>query len=868
MVRTSGFHPDNSSSILLGDVKPCKIIDNLARLFFVLSGYLFTGLTGKQEKNVEITKYFTNEVIQKLREEINNAQQNEVFFTGLIDKNGVIISVDAGARGNKSTVPVNQTHKRNSHVLIHNHPGGNLTPSKADLSVAAECSNQAQGFYIINNDVTDVYVVVEPILPKEIKKLSVEDAAFYISQGGPLSQMSDSFEERKVQIELLKNIARSFNEEKLAVFEAGTGVGKSYSYLIPSVLWAITNNQKVVISTGTINLQQQLCEKDIPAVEKILGKQVKYVLVKGRQNYICKRRLSEVTGLLDLFEDETAEMKKIAQWAASSETGSKSELSFMPSENIWTKVNSESDGCMGMRCPYHNECFVMKVRKEAAGANILVVNHHLLFADIESRIGGAGYEDAAVLPPYKHIVFDEAHGIEAAATSFFSETVNRFKLNKLLNQMYRKRKNSEAGHLCSLAILSSNEEKAGSAYEILTKVKNALSNVEIASGDLLQNEYSTRLFEGTVRNFGPLLVALDNLSSSLGEFCDLVRIVMEGIDEDDKDAPFYWESKIILRRLDSYVILLKNFSLWDEKRDYVFWIQKKKLPIDMVRDGQDSVYVNFIQTPLDISHLMNDGVFEKMESVVCTSATLKTGRDFNYWMKRNGLCYTDPDRILCAEYPSPFPYKKNMLFAVPNDAPLPENSEYQQYIEMAVTKLINAAEGRTLVLFTSYESLKSAYHTVCAMLKGFNGRIMKQGDDDNSKLLDAFKKEKESVLFATDSFWQGVDIPGESLSQVIIVKLPFTVPNDPVFVARSEAITRRGGNSFMELSVPEAVIKFRQGIGRLIRRGDDKGCVVVLDRRIYEKKYGLFFLANVPECKAVYEPLSEITKRINSFIFE
>ena len=187
---------------------------------------------------------------------------------------------------------------------------------------------------------------------------------------------------------------------------------------------------------------------------------------------------------------------------------------------------------------------------------------------------------------------------------------------------------------------------------------------------------------------------------------------------------------------------------------------------------------------------------------------------------------------------------------------------------MAVTQLINAAQGRTLVLFTSYESLKCAFSTVKTMLKGFEGRIMKQGDDDNAKLLDAFKNESESVLFATDSFWQGVDIPGESLSQVIIVKLPFTVPNDPVFVARSEAITKKGGNSFMELSVPEAVIKFRQGIGRLIRRGDDKGCVVVLDRRIYEKKYGSIFLANVPDCKKMYEPLSNITKKVNSFIFD
>lgn len=702
----------------------------------------------------------------------------------------------------------------------------------------------------------------------EYKKVNELEAGGYISQGGTLSKISEAFEERPVQVELLQNIVKAFNENKIAVFEAGTGVGKSYSYLIPSVLWALVNHERVIISTGTINLQQQLCEKDIPAVEKIVGKKFKYVLMKGRQNYVCIRRLNDAVSILDLFEGESDELKKIAEWAQSSPSGSRSDMTFMPSENVWSKVNSESDACMGKKCPFFGECFVMKIRKEAATANLIVVNHHLLFADIESRLSGAGYEDAAVLPPYHHIIFDEAHGIENAATSFFSESVNRFKLNKLINQMYRKRKNSEYGHLCSLAVLSANDEKAMDAFDVTNKIKLALTNVEIAAKDLLANEYTKRLFEGSARDFGPLLVAIGELCRSLGSFTGIIREVMDGIDEDDKDAPCYWESKVILRHLESYVILLKNFSVWDEKRDDVFWIQKKRLPPDMIRDGADAEYITLTQTPLDISHLMNDGVFEQMASVICTSATLKTGHDFSYWMRRTGVTLAGDDRIIKGEFPSPFPYNKNMLFAVPNDAPTPDNIQFQQWVEMALPRLIQAAAGRTLVLFTSYESLKSAHRAAIASLRSFPGRIMKQGDDDNGKLLEAFKKENESVLFATDSFWQGVDIPGESLSQVIIVKLPFTVPNDPVFVARAEAIEKRGGSSFMELSVPEAVIKFRQGIGRLIRRSDDKGVVVVLDRRIYEKRYGSLFIATMPECKKMYEPLSEITKRINSFIFD
>ena len=817
---------------------------------------------------MEISQYLSDSARQTIKAAIKEASGNEVFFTGDISKNGLVEAVKIGSRGNSHTVPVNFSDKRNTSVLIHNHPSGNLMPSEADLNVAANASENGCGFYIINNSATEIYVVVEPVLPKAIKKVDKEEAGVYISAGGPLAKISQDFEERPVQVELLKNIVSAFNDNKIGVFEAGTGVGKSYSYLIPSALWALTNNEKVIISTGTINLQQQLCEKDLPAVEKIIGKKIKYVLMKGRQNYVCMRRLNDAASILDLFEGESDELKKLAEWAQSSSTGSKSELPFMPTENVWSKVNSESDACMGMRCPFHNECFVMKVRREAAGANLIIVNHHLLFADIESRLSGAGYDDAAVLPPYRHIIFDEAHGIENAATSFFSESINRFKLNKQINQMYRHRKNSEAGHLCSLAILSSNEEKAGDASQLTSKIKLALTNVEIAAKDLLLQDYTKRLYENTARDFGPFLVAVGELTRALGSFADLIRLVMEGVAEEDKDAPCYWESKIILRHLDSYTLLLRNFTVWDEKKDDVFWIQKKRLPPDMLRDGGDAEYVTLTQTPLDISHLMNDGVFEQMSTVVCTSATLKTGRDFNYWMRRTGLTLAGEDRVMRGEFPSPFPYHKNMLLAVPSDAPLPEQMEYQQYIEMALPRLIEAAAGRTLVLFTSYESLKSAHRTVTASMRGFPGRIMKQGDDDNSKLLEAFKKENESVLFATDSFWQGVDIPGDSLSQVIIVKLPFTVPNDPVFVARAEAITKRGGSSFMELSVPEAVIKFRQGIGRLIRRSDDNGVVVVLDRRIYEKRYGSIFIASIPECKKLYEPLSEITSRINSFIFD
>ena len=815
--------------------------------------------------NSKIEDLFSSSVIKYIRSEIASSNENEVFFVGEINHDGKVTSVSVGSRGNLHSVPVNQDLKRKGSVLIHNHPGGNLTPSDADLSVAAVSSENAQGFYIINNDVTEIYVVVEPVLPKVIKKLDVDDAAFYISKDGPLAKINENFEERLSQIELLKNIVKTFNQNKTGVFEAGTGVGKSYAYLIPSILWAVQNNERVVISTGTINLQQQLCLKDIPQAIKITGKPVKFILMKGRQNYICKRRLQDALNSKDLFENND-DLDRIAQWQDSCDSGSKSELSFLPSESVWNRINSESDACMALRCPYYSQCFVMKVKKEASAANILVVNHHLLFADIESRLHGAGYDDAVVLPPYKRIIFDEAHGIETAATSFFSESFNRFKILKPLNLLYRKKKNSAMGFLFSVSMLSKEEEKSFQAYQMISKIKSDLTNLETLALDLCIQENNLWLNPLTFRNFQPVLSMCQTLAKDISVFTSLVLEVLDGVPEDDRDIPYFWETKVLNRRLSDYSVILNDFFMWEEKPDKVFWLQKKNLPSDMQKDDELNFYINFIETPLDIAPLMNQGIFEPMDSVVCTSATLKTGRDFSYWLRHNGLYFSDSDEVLQGEFFSPFPYKENMIFLVPKDIPFPDEPDFQIYVENVLKNLILKAKGRTLVLFTSYESLRLSYNNIFSTMLANGIKLLRQGADDNARILKNFKDDVSSVLFATDSFWKGVDVPGESLSQVIIVKLPFTVPNDPVFKARSEAIRKKGGNSFMELSVPEAIIKFRQGVGRLIRKNTDKGTVVVLDRRIYEKQYGSLFLANVPECKKYYEPVSKILDIIEEFL--
>lgn len=827
----------------------------------------------------DIDKRFTSDIREKIVQAISDAHNNEVFFTGRLNGEGFVISVSIAARGNRTSVPVIQSALETADVLIHNHPSGNLTPSDADLEIAARVSESGLGFYIIDSNVTEIYVVVEPVLVREKHAIDSDAIAALLDDSGPLSYLTSGYEERPAQIQLTYSIANAFNSGSIGVFEAGTGVGKSFAYLLPAMAWTLENKDRVVISTGTINLQQQLIEKDIPMAEKIIGQSVKSVLLKGRQNYICKRRLAEAIQDSrqenDLFEEESDELEQIAHWAAVTNDGSRSDLSFLPTEPIWSRVCSESDACMGMRCSFHEECFVMKVRKEAASASLLIVNHHLLFADLEARMSGAGYDDTVVLPPFHHIIFDEAHAMEDAATSFFSEYFTRFKLLKQLSVLYRVRRNSVAGHLIALERLSSSGGEIQNALAAISNVKAAFSAVEDSALTLLNDSNSWRLSPATERNSGKILALLSELRSSLAEFVGLVRGIIDGIAEEDLDESVVWESKFALKRLEIIGLLCLHFTEWSERTGSVFWIEKKRISSRVSKsskfsqgnDGETTWYPRFVQTPLSIAHMMKEGVFEPLRTVICTSATLRIAGRFEYWLKRTGVNLMEKERVITGSYDSPFPYKKNVLLAIPDDAPLPDSPNFQSWVETAIVSLLQASGGHSLVLFTSYDSLRSACEVSRLALSPFGITIFKQGDDDRSRLLEAFKADETSVLFATDSFWQGVDAPGDTLLQVILVKLPFRVPNDPVHAARSESITRTGGNAFMELSLPEAVVRFRQGFGRLMRKNSDRGVVAVLDRRLLAKKYGSLFLQSLPETATSFSPAASLYQKVEDWIY-
>ena len=814
-------------------------------------------------------------VCSYIEKEIREAGGNEVFVVGNLNAEGIVVEAFAAARGHESAVPVIQAAADRAEVLIHNHPSGVLRPSDADLAVASRAAASGLGSYIVNNSVTEVYVIAEPVLTEKKKPIDPARAAFFLSQKGPLAELSRDYEARPSQMELASSITTAFNDGKVASLEAGTGVGKSFAYLIPAALWSVENKDRVVVSTATINLQQQLIEKDIPRVRKIIGNDFKAVLVKGRGNYLCRRRFRATLRDGDFFAEDEGTLKQIADWAATTSDGSRSDLPFMPPELLWSRINSESDACMGMRCMYHAECFVMKARKEAAGASIIVVNHHLLFADIEARYSGSGYEGTAVLPPFHMIVFDEAHAIENAATSFFSGSTSRFSILRQLNHFAPDRKRKGVARLDLLEGLTSDKEAAQTACAAIPKAKKALEELEEAALATCDNGFTFRVSRKTagLSSAKSVFSAAKTLWKSLASFCNAMHSVFEGIDEEDADAA--WESKIAVRRLESSNSLLEGFVSWDKDESSVFWIERSSFVQSRGGKGKGGgkdepqvvFYPKLNRTPLAVAETMKDAVFDPFRTVVCVSATLRVGKTFDFWMARCGVSLIEKKRLLSGVYDSPFPYETNVLLALPESIPLPDEQGFQAATERLIPDLISASRGSALVLFTSYESMRNACRTARALLASSGFRILCQGEDDRARLLHSFRAEESSVLFATDSFWEGIDAPGDTLRHVIIAKLPFRPPNNPVFEARCERIEERGGNSFMELSVPDAVIKFRQGFGRLMRKKSDRGVVTVLDRRITARRYGKIFLESIPKTRIARGQSDEVLRTIKSFLY-
>ncbi|MDR1030287.1 MAG: ATP-dependent DNA helicase DinG [Treponema sp.] len=827
-------------------------------------------------------KRFSKPCIAQLQAEIQDAGGNEVFALGFLDKQGLVSTLEVSARGKEDKVLAVDKRLETADVFIHNHPSGLLTPSDADLGIAAQVAQVGVGCFIVDNQVKQVYVVVEPTKKRSQKKLHAATIIAALEAGGTIAKRLPVYENRRSQLDLMRLIIQGFNEDALVAAEAGTGVGKSFAYLLPALHYALANDERIVISTATITLQQQLYEKDIPLVASVIEeieasetlekaekkeKKLKVVLIKGRGHYLCRRRFEAAFQEQSFVPDgDYEDLLAIRAWTETTKTGSRSDLSFMPAEGLWSRICAEVDCCMGMHCPEREGCFVLALRKESADARILVVNHHLLFADLAARHEGAGYNHTVVLPPYTRVIIDEAHTVEEAATSFFSQEFSRLGINRHMGRLYRRtRGGSPLGLLLTLAALVSAEPQLEALEAAIREIRDTADTLDYAALELCHVEGVFRLTPARDQIIqGTLVPRFTALRKLITAFTGRIRDLLDQVAPQDEDNPTVWEVKSILRRLDTIGTICTAFIEFKERTAEVLWIERH---VNSSTGPSRGPWVVFTVSPIAVAPSLNDALFQPNKTVVCVSATLTVADSFAYWNVRCGLSLVRERQVLTGQFPSPFPYSSSVLLGIPKDAPLPNQDPYQGFVDQAVVALTQCAGGSALVLFTSYEALRSAYTAAVPVLEPQGIRCLKQGDDDRNRLLRTFLADEQSVLFATDSFWEGVDAPGDTLRLVILCRLPFRTPHEPVFEARCEALQKQGANPFMELSLPESVMKFKQGFGRLIRRSSDRGVVAVLDGRILWKRYGAFFLRSLPKTKTSFEDFETILRQTEQFLY-
>jgi ATP-dependent DNA helicase DinG len=809
-----------------------------------------------------------------IRAAVRLAGGREVCFACTVDPDGLIQTARVVARGDAVSVLALPGFAVRGEMLVHNHPSGVLEPSHPDLQVASKIHDDGIGFAIVNNQATEIYVVVEVPAPTEHTRLDFASIDRDLGPDGGIAREHMRYEDRPSQRAMAVEIAKLYNRGGIGLLEAGTGVGKSLGYLVPALRWAAANNERTIVSTNTINLQEQLVRKDLPFLAKALGDQpVRFALLKGWRNYLCLNRLQQARSSGNaLFEDGLQqELDAIHSWAERTSDGSLSDLTITPRSEVWDEVAAEPDLCQRARCPQFESCFLVKARKAAAQADVIVVNHHLLLSDLAVRRISGNWGEAAVLPAYNRLVVDEGHHLEDAAAAHLGSTVSRRSLQRLFNRLDRRGKGLLNALIARLA--SSNDLLSTASLDLvgsrLSPAVHAVREKATLLFDLLDTflresgEPVVRLTDSFAEHpvwSAGLRVALEDTVGEielLAQGLELVRERLEsGKGAEDAVMPLLNEMRSVARRLQTAGDGLKRALDPPPESGTIRWIEAK---------GRERA-VTVSTVPLDLAPILREDLFRRATTTVVTSATLATDGKFDFLGSRLGL--DEPDvEPRTGLYPSPFRYREQAILAIPSDVP-PPNLNARGHFDATVRVTMDLAEsanGGMFVLFTSHRDVRAMAAELRARGADRRWPLLVHGDETRDQLLSRFRDSGASILVGTASFWEGVDVPGDALRALLIGKLPFRVPTEPITAAHCEAIEKRGGDAFREYMLPHAALRLKQGFGRLVRTAADRGVVVIADPRVVTKNYGRGLIEGLPPARRIVGKWSALLAEVRDF---